>query len=329
VQPLPVAMSNVGFVATIPGVARFTGSLTVPAGVAEFPVHLTGTLTTPVKSQYLNAASISFTAAPPSWCSYTAPSGIATIPVYVALWHPTFSPVYRTIVQLATEGPALDETQRPQLLQKVWSKFAAKSIKSWKGTPIVYYPAGETFSTCGLTEVPVLTQLDYKSRCGGLGPILAKAFALDGIRAQEIYVDPTAATGAAGFLVKNWSVQTTSFPANAPWKWRFQTPAGGIEMMPIPAGSVYGDLKSNPGVAGQNSSTPSEKAFPNHAIVFAENRYYDSSYGLEYANEVEFQNTSIDFYYTALGGNAWIARRPDSTTGVQFSPNSQIWGPTP
>jgi Glucodextranase, domain B/Carboxypeptidase regulatory-like domain len=338
VQPLPVAMSSTGFVAEIPGVAKFKAdNFTVPAGTADFTVNLQGTLNSPAKSQYLNPLTITFKAAPPTWCSYTAAIGTASFPGYVVLWKPSFSPVYRTVVQLATEGTPVAEGNTAQLLQKVWSKFSSRSTHTWDNKPLKYYPAGQVFDVCGLTEEALLTQWNGNGRCGGFAPLLAKALALNGIPAQKISVVPSQGVGAEGFLVKNWSIKKTSRQSEPAWKWYWKTAGTATfinDMVSAPdPGNTYEDLTSTSGIAGQNSTpTPSQKAFPDHAIVKANGRYYDSSYGGEYSGEAQFQTDSIAYYWrpntTNKPANWFEARQPDGTTSVTFNPED-LYGPTP
>ncbi|HMJ84801.1 MAG TPA: hypothetical protein VK504_16585, partial [Vicinamibacterales bacterium] len=346
IAPIPVPMPYTRFVATIAGVAEFQGVDTVPAGKTEFTVKLVGGLLgakqkVVPKSQYLNPASIVWQVRPPNWCSTPAISaGITNVPFYAPLSKPTF-PVYRTVAQLATEGTAVAETDTSGLIQKVWSKFAARSVHTWDNRPLKYYPTGTKFGGCGLTEEELLTILNGNGRCGGFAPLLAKALALNGIQATEIDVEPSkfgpAMAGVDGFLVKKWIDNKASLQApNNLWEFNFETSPGGSsnEMVPAPTlPATYGDLTSLFGVEGQNSFNPSEKAFPNHAIVRVNNRYLDSSYGVEYFGaQSQFESDSIAFYYRkstqGLPPNFHEARKPGSGTGVGFFPGT-TYTPTP
>ena len=77
------------------------------------------------------------------------------------------------------------------------------------------------------------------------------------------------------------------------------------EMVPPPDSNnpaVFRNLVNSIGAPGQNSPTPSEKLFGFHEFVkYSINgviRYYDPSYGLEYANNVDFHNQAIAGYAT-------------------------------
>ncbi|HID98912.1 MAG TPA: hypothetical protein EYP59_01310 [Thiotrichaceae bacterium] len=74
--------------------------------------------------------------------------------------------------------------------------------------------------------------------------------------------------------------------------------------MPVPSekkdgNPVYGDFVNLPGVAGQNTRTPSEKVFHDHWIVKVEldqlssKPYYDPSYGLVYENKEDFEKNAL------------------------------------
>lgn len=340
--PLPAPITNFGFTASVPGIAEFQGTTNIPAGANEFTVTLKGALKDPTKSSYLrepaksaylSVATFFWKGAPPSWCPYTEFVGVTNIPLYLALYQPNYAPVYRTVVQLATEGPTLEATQTALLLQKVWSKFASRSVTSWKGTPLTYYPTGQKFDACALTEQALLTQWNYDGRCGSFAPLLAKALGLNGITAQKISVVPQPGF-AKGFLVRNWSIKKTSHSAEPDWKWLWKTTPSpsSNEMVPAPdPGETYEDLTSLLGLSGQNSGTPSQKAFPDHAIVFSQGRYLDSSYGSEYSGPQAFEANSIAYYFR---GNSWNlpanykeARQPGAGTSVIFVPGD-IFGPT-
>ena len=71
-------------------------------------------------------------------------------------------------------------------------------------------------------------------------------------------------------------------------------------MVPPQPGGVYGDITSNAGLAGQNSPTPSEKAFARHFIVLPaaplNTTYYDPSYGVTYTGPNDFEVKAVDGY---------------------------------
>ena len=77
------------------------------------------------------------------------------------------------------------------------------------------------------------------------------------------------------------------------------------DMVPIPSGSMYGDLQSLTTIQGQNSYPPSEKAFGCHYIRKYQNGtnvvYYDPSYGVTYNDTNDFQLKAVDGYANDYG----------------------------
>lgn len=74
-------------------------------------------------------------------------------------------------------------------------------------------------------------------------------------------------------------------------------------MVTVPAsGPVFGDLTSLTGLPGQNSPTPSEKAFNLHFIVKVPSvpgiggPYFDPSYGVTYTGACDFEAKAVAGY---------------------------------
>ncbi len=93
-------------------------------------------------------------------------------------------------------------------------------------------------------------------------------------------------------VIKKWS-QDNAGTQPDPFKYRIRPVSTCFEMSPS-ATTDYGDLTSEPTLSGQGNQTPSEKVFDNHRLVlFADNRYYDPSYGTSYAGPPGMEYQSV------------------------------------
>jgi hypothetical protein len=328
--PLPATMLGVLFEASIPGKGKWSGTANVPAGASEVTVNLKeGGWTATPTSQNHGPLAIHFSAHPASLisvCPQTISAGLANVPFFSTLGRLSTS-VFLSTLHIATDGPVA--TTSGQGFSKVWAKFSSRSVKSWEGStrPLIYYPAGKGFDfTVPGSEEELLKAPDGGGRCGAFAPLMASALVMNGVTSTLVVVDPSA--GMRSMLVKNWTAVATTFPAEPLFKWRFKVSpnSGGYDIGMVPApgpgANRYGDLRSDSGAPGQNESTPAEKAHYNHAILKVNGLYYDSSYGLTYSNQLDFQSQAI-WGYTIRdsGGTASesFARQVGTDTIVRFS----------
>jgi hypothetical protein len=318
--PLAEELKNVDFSVKVLGggmTGTIVGKTNIPANQSTFEVKFDkGKIVGQWQSQIIPNLLFTFEALPPSDCAFPISSGMVEIKAYSAGRHVTF-PVYLSVLNIATEGSAVPLTNKNQLISKVWNKFGGGSgasingtLKAWDGNPTFkYYPNGTTFGGNAPDLAPMLKQLDGASKCGAFGPLMGQALALNGLDAYPVVVRTILATDPRdpytdGMLVKNWSLSTTptyaGLAAVGPYKWLFETASGSWEMAVPPDVNPgpYGDITSNGGVPGQNSSTPSQKAHVNHAILRVQNRFLDPSYGLEYTSEADFETKALDGYFT-------------------------------
>jgi hypothetical protein len=248
--------------------------------------------------------------------------------VYVTLATPT-DIVYLTSLNLAVSPDGA--TDNTQAINNSWAHFgtgkAPGNVKGWDNRPFIYYPAGTPFSGCATNIVDLLTTPTGGARCGAFAQFFQNVLAMNGIASVLTVVDPAE---DSGMLVKNWAYSATpTFPAALAYKWSFIT-AGFNEMVPLPnpkTPSVYGDMTSNPGVPGENSPTPSEKAHINHAIVKVPDTdtgvYYDPSYGLTYTGPADFETKALDGYIRQVPGDPNTQYRVRKSSGLnqaKFSP---------
>jgi hypothetical protein len=127
------------------------------------------------------------------------------------------------------------------------------------------------------------------------------------------------AADSSGFLVKSWTFTGQGSDSQyAPYSWVLTEVAeatGGFGMVPLPQYSLFGDMKSNDGIPGQNTRPPSEKIFGAHFIVKDRlgvnpgmGPYYDPSYGVLYQGACpDFESKAVDGYACQLDG---IDNRP-------------------
>jgi Glucodextranase, domain B len=323
---LPEEMKNVGFTLNALGggmTGKITGRTNIPANQTTFEVKVDkGKLQGTWKSQIIPSLLYTLEALPPTDCPFPVTVGSLDIKAYSAGRRPAFK-VYLSILHLATDGTAVDLTNQNQLLAKVWNKFKASAgvtpgaqVRAWDGNPTFkYYPTGTKFGGNATDLEPMLSRVDGASRCGAFAPLMGQALALNGLDARLVLVRTKLAPQPGdpytdGMLVKNWTFGTTpsypslpvttAYPFADKFKWEFKTSSGDWEMAQPPDVNPgpYGDIESIAGAPGMNSDTPSQKAHVNHAIINVGSRFYDSSYGLEYASEAEFETKALDGYFT-------------------------------
>ncbi len=373
--PLPADISNLDLVGEVAsdaggfagGKLKKTG-LTIRKGDAKFTVDdFDIDFTLPASTYYFNPMSITWSIKPNNACtddSTKVDLGKSDVVVYVTLGTPTVSPVYLSPLDLAVNGPPA--TSKQTVVNSTWAKFgtgsAPANVKGWDGRAFVYYQPGSSFKDVEQNSFPDFLKGTRSGggRCGMQQELLLEALKINGIGARAISVlvanvgacttvtDFTTGFCANGFLVKEWTFAATSLPSRfgvytSIWK-TGPCPAGDspaeciFETTPGPGpGNRYGDLTNDNGVPGQNStSSPSEKAFPDHAIVEitdsdCTHTYFDSSYGLQYSGPADFQTKSIAGYIapalslTPAGAAApdptlKPARRTSPDSGVSFNP---------
>jgi hypothetical protein len=232
--------------------------------------------------------------------------GKSDIPMYVTLDQHHATDLFLTAIHLGVKGPrsATIEEAVTNIWGNFGTGSAPKNIEGWDKRKLVYYPAGVSRNASEVEETkkflvngtgdPANPGTANAGRCGMQASILVLAYDANGIGAANVGVAPLLSKRntycrdthpsdevcADAFLVKNWSIGNTTptlapASATANYKYLFQTAVDHGEMWPPPGGPVsggavgalYGDLKNDFGAAGQNSPTPGEKRFPNHALV--------------------------------------------------------------
>ena len=261
--------------------------------------------------------------------------------MYVTLATPTTSPLYYTTVHIATAGPP--QSAKNDSGNAIWAKFGTGSapvgIKGWNGRDLIYYPTGLGFgSVVGNSFPNFLTTAS--GRCGMVQVLMLESMRVNAIDAKAVTILTQHSCSGEGcaewFLVKNWTFAPPSLThlGYTNFKYLFRTIGAYNELVPAPEpGDKFGDLTNATGLAGQNSSTPSQKTWRDHAIVRFNGRWLDSSYGVEYSNEADFQTKALAGWYRigvvpasgpTPGGPApdprlKLLRVPGPGTGVSFN----------
>jgi hypothetical protein len=146
---------------------------------------------------------------------------------------------------------------------------------------------------------------------------------VNGISSEFVQIH---ANDMTGFIVKDFTFGTASFPTAAEFKWKMlfnpAAIAAGDLMVPKQPGNLYGDLTSLSTLAGQNTSPPSEKVFGAHFIVKVSlsgvsPSYYDPSYGVTYNGADDFENKAVDGYLIHVPGDASNAFRVRKSAGLK------------
>ena len=336
-SPAPSSLSGVSTTGNVSGLGQLAGSVNIPAGATSVTANLTGNTAFPSsKTEYYSGLSVTWYASYSGQkCSSSSAqclsAGSTSSPVYVTLAAPSGlseSVMPFTAVKLAIgEGGA---TTQAQAFTNTWQQFAGPAnVTGWDGRPLYYYEQGVPFSGCATNSVDLLTQTNGSGQCGSWARLLMDALAINGISSTFVTVTPGVADR---MLVNSWSFgDTPTYPSQAPWEYSFipVIESGGPGMVPLPSSSVFGDLTSTSGVAGQNSPTPSEKFFASHFIVKAPSGlsvggpYFDPSYGVTYLNACSFESEAIAGYADEIAGSsnsAFYVEKPSGKCSATLTP---------
>ncbi len=184
----------------------------------------------------------------------------------------------------AAEDMGTTHTEQ-QVVNRIFSDgFAGLNVRRVDGTILKYWDGGNARATdtAGLLA-------DANGQCGAWAEFFVDTLRSQGIGgADKIGVYAASNPGNDGFLVKSWSfIGSGSSPGTSPYSWVVGT-----------------DVVDNAGVPGQgNPNRPG--AFFNHFIVRFGGRYYDPSYGgPSYATQWEWEDASLDGFFTIIGGVA-------------------------
>ncbi len=210
--------------------------------------------------------------------------------VYVTLDKPSenLDKLYLTLLHWATSEDKA--ATKKEAIKNTWSHFANPTgiddIKTWDNRALRYY--GEGIDKCNNIVEDFLKAPNKSSGgCGVFANLFIEALWVNDIASNCVTINPASPENPEGMLIREWEPIRTSFPGVGRYKWQFLLHEEAATMIPpFREDLVYGDLKSVPGLSGQNSVNPSEKAFLDHFIVKVDIPYlpyYDPSYGMTYS----------------------------------------------
>jgi hypothetical protein len=230
----------------------------------------------------------------------------------VTLDTPAISPVYNTplflSVPISAVVPAADEAT---LIAQTWKNFqtlkiTTKHIKDMdSGKPLTYY---SDWAATATTATSLLEKLD--GQCSAFTDLFMMALKEAGVRTtplKEERVLPI--TFNERMLIKNWSfagdgssgdmkypfVNTLTDPTKNPAD--YPNGIGCYSFFYLVAGYTYSwgavsEVTDQNGVNGQNTSNP-KADFGVHFLVSINGRFYDPSYGADYATLRDWKNASV------------------------------------
>jgi hypothetical protein len=286
--------------------------------------NLTATSALPGEVDYESAFTITWSISTDGQ-NYTT-VGMSQNPLYVLLndaGSNSDANLLTAIYLAASEGSATDADTA---VTNTWSLFSTGSgpvgVTTWDNVPLAYYPAGQPFSSCATTAQQLVAgPMTGVGQCNSFATLLMAALAANGISYSHIKVTPTFAPASMGplFLVKQWNFGSPSLsPPSAPYQ-NFDyalylrnessgatgtcgpIPGQPYGMVPPCPNNKWGDLSRGSGLAGQNSTLPSESAFSSHFILEytdggGTQSYYDPSYGVIYYDTNDFEDTAVAGY---------------------------------
>ena len=233
------------------------------------------------------------------------PAGTTKNQVYVVRGTPRTT-LYHTLVHLGCKK-AEGLIAEAATISAIWGEFTGCDVKTWDDIQLTYYGS---YQTQNYTTADLLANHD--GQCGAWA-----RFFMDMLKVQDItktnnfvIVEPNAASGANGFIVKDWSFVTGPGISGHP-----TFPYLNIPGSPLTGPSSYNwrsspevpEVTDSTGIGGQGTENPAS-LFGNHQIILIGGTYYDPSYGKTYTGLPDMDNTAINGYFVA---GMWPVDEPD------------------
>lgn len=235
---------------------------------------------------------------------------------FLTLSYPTVdATLTRTALNIACQKPGA--TIESQAIADLWSTISSLSLKNYSGSNLSYYPSGSHFHECANSIETLL--LTKKGQCSSFAELMVDCLQSHGIASGEVKT-----IGPAGqdlMVIKKWSINNIG-SQTPPWIYTETA----LYLLPVyfdMAAGVIGDWSLEPGVAGQNSPSPSQKVFANHVVVSYGQKLYDPSYGKIYNDLPDFvsqalQGTGIRVQPDTFGRTVIHMKSPAVPTDVKF-----------
>lgn len=254
---------------------------------------------------------------PRQWTGWST-FGTTSNPLYVCLAAPSTSPLYRTVVHNACKNGGAATEQ--QAFDRTWLAFNGCVTKTWNGQTLYYYQPGTTFAQNFSTLADLLT--NRRGQCGAWREFMLACLGVHNIGAIPVRVEPShnpPNQDDDGMVVKKWSEDNAGSPP-PPYLWKISFPSGTKGEM-VPGGPDYGDLTSEPSIAGQGTagSCPSEKIFGVHLILKYGSQYYDPSYSKYYTSSNHMESVAIYGFCDDNRPGSEIQVRRAGTSGLFFN----------
>lgn len=250
---------------------------------------------------------------PPNWSEWTT-FGTSSNVLYVSLDQP-LTTLYRTVVHTACAKAGATDADTE--VSNLWDTFKGRNVTNWTGAPLYYYQPGYNFRSNATNFVDFL-QLK-RGDCGVWQEFFESCLQVHAIGSAYTIVTPSLAQYPdMGFIMRKWSELNGSRPQ--PYAWRMNFSETNMDMVPVRSGGIYGELSTEPGIAGQGSQSPSQRVFQVHKINYVGETYYDPSYGNLYTNENDME-AFLDGYYTnKVNGvnSSTVDRRQKGSGGLRF-----------
>lgn len=236
--------------------------------------------------------------------------------------------LYRTVVHLACSVPGAFSEAR--VVTNTWSLLGGggpKNFEAWDeatqgwNRKLYYYKAGTKFDENATNTAALLQSSNSSGQCTAWSALLKDALKVNGVVTDFIYVR---SLHNWGIVVRDWTFNTPSTPG----EWKFLYAGETYDMVPVPPGSLYGEMLNDQiTLSGQWSIPPSQKLFDLHRFIGYDNPlgntiYLDPSYGVVYTGEADFQTYLAgfwDFDGSENGRYRLKVTKPTATLNVGFS----------
>jgi len=313
-------LTNVRLEGSMGSLGTLSGNNVIPAGTTSAFFTVTSDTALPIGTQLYNPLNINWSVGlfaannlPCAQITCTS-AGNSASPVYVTMALPPNTNIPLPLTTLFLAVGAGGAPTKTQAFLNTWGKFTnagtgPANVLTWDNRQLFYYKPNVPYNNnCALNSNYLLNVYNGNGQCGAFASLLLDALQANGIAAVTAGV---ASLNGDRFLVNSWLFagnDSAYAPYISPLVLETET-TGGIGMVPLPVGSLFGQMVSQTGSPGQNSPTPAEKVFSSHYIVKLTDTmvtgvggpYFDPSYGLTYLNECD---PAQGFEHKALAGYA-------------------------
>jgi hypothetical protein len=214
------------------------------------------------------------------------------------------------------------------MIQGVWAHFKGLNVTRVDGTELYYYQS----YNAGATGTRKLIATG-DGQCTAWANFFLDVLKTQGFQKPDNYVTimPLLSSNDNGFIVKSWTFhgQGTSGHANYPFinlysePFYLDTEYNWVSSQEVT--KVHGSISGQ----GPNPNPPS--VFPTHTLTYVNGRYYDPSYGKDYATLQGIDNLAIDGFVrreinwsgNGIQGSAFLFRK--NPAGLDIDDNRESY----